>query len=167
MTAIKQHSPWVISLTLHRRIMCQRDVYCPVNPMLFPSVFSVRQSDFWHSMHMQLLSRGRDRRESGFQMFLGASAVGEPHRFCLRRRLSGGAQVFAHGADASIIIKFPFRENSVRTISFLSDAFCVRCFLKCTLVSCVKRNDGFSVLAGCQDPSPQPQLPPVSAGCCS
>lgn len=129
MAAIKQHSPWVISLTLHRRIMCQWDVYCPVNPMLFPWVVAVRQSDFWHSMHMQLLSRGRDRRESGFQMFLGASAVGETHPFCLRRRLSGGAQVFAHGADASIIIKFPFRENSVRTISFLSEFFVCVAFL--------------------------------------
>lgn len=67
---------------------------------------------------MQLLSRGRDRRESGFQMFLGAGAVGETHPFCLRRCLSGGAQMFTHGADASIIIKFPFREKSVRTVAF-------------------------------------------------
>lgn len=70
--------------------MCQRDVYCPVNPMLFPLVVAVRQSDFWHSMHMQLLSRGRDRRESGFQMFLGASAVEEtppflPQKTAIRR----------------------------------------------------------------------------------
>lgn len=57
--------------------MCQREVYCPVNPMLFPWVVAVRQRDCWHSIQMQLLSRGRDGGESGFQMFLGASAVGE------------------------------------------------------------------------------------------
>lgn len=173
MTAINQQCPWVISLTLHRRIMCQRDIYCPVNPMLFPSVVAVRQSDCWHSMHMQLLSRGRDRRESVFQMFLGASAVGETHPFCLRRCLSGGAQMFAHGTNTSIIIRFPFRENSVRTIAFsivfvlLSKFFCVCFFLKGTLVSHMKRNDCFGVSVGCQDPFPQPQLPLVSAGCCS
>lgn len=175
MAAIKQYCPWVIRLTLRRRIMCQREVYCPVNPMLFPWVVAVRQRGCWHSIQMQLLSMGRDGGESGFQMFLGASAVGETPPFCLRRCLSGGAQMFTRGADTSVIITFPFRENSFRTIAFFFFhsvcsfewvCVCVCFFFKGTLVWCAKRIDVFGVSVGCQDPFPQPRFLPVSAGCC-
>lgn len=73
--------------------------------------------------------------------------------------------MFAQGADASVIIRFPFRENFARTIAFsvvfvlLSVFFCVFFVLKGTLVSCVKRNDGFGVSIGCEDPFHQSWLP--------
>lgn len=99
------------------------------------------------------LQEGMARQGCGFQMFLGASAVGEAYPFYLKRCLLGRRQMFVHGSNMSIVIRCLFRENSARTIEF-SIAFVllsllvgwlvyVCFFLKGTLVSCVKRNYGF------------------------